>query len=314
MSEPKLHHYVPQFYLRRFADQSERLWIYDKEEDRSFPTDSNNIAAEKQFYRLPADMAADRDPLSIEKAHAELEAKASSILARLSAEITNASPNEKLTLGKTERVTLAEFLAAQHFRTLELRQLMLYLLKAGGIITDEMTADEKKAIQFTILAESGLIEEFAHSVYSAIWLFAKNGSAVPLITSDHPVCIKKRSHDMWIKSVDPLQDGSYMVFPMSPHIVLYCKEATYWKKLAKYDLSVSPITLDDEMVHHENCGQAFTASRFLISNTDDFEKVKDFIPSIGTDVHAQNINVEDALAVQRTAAFLEARKKNKKTL
>ena len=30
VSEPRLHHFVPQFYLRRFCDDSGRLWAWNR--------------------------------------------------------------------------------------------------------------------------------------------------------------------------------------------------------------------------------------------------------------------------------------------
>jgi hypothetical protein len=52
MNAPKLHHYVPQFHLRRFADARGRFWVWDKTSDRMFGTRPGRIAAETQFYRL----------------------------------------------------------------------------------------------------------------------------------------------------------------------------------------------------------------------------------------------------------------------
>ena len=49
MSEPKLHHYVPRFYLGRFTDASGYLWIWDRDQDRIFRTKPNRVAAEKDF-------------------------------------------------------------------------------------------------------------------------------------------------------------------------------------------------------------------------------------------------------------------------
>ncbi|WP_083948449.1 DUF4238 domain-containing protein [Thermobifida cellulosilytica] len=44
MSNPKLHHYVPQFYLRRFTDPSGRIWAWDKIFDRAFHTNPRSVA------------------------------------------------------------------------------------------------------------------------------------------------------------------------------------------------------------------------------------------------------------------------------
>lgn len=311
MSEPKLHHYVPRFYLNYFLDPNQRLWIYDKEADRVFATAPNRIAAENQFYRLPGPIVSSSDPLSIEKALAALESRASAIIAHVVAEVKNLAPAKKVTISDDEKLVLSEFLASQHFRTLELRDLMLYLLKDSGLIGDSLTDDEQKATQFLILSESGLLEKLEESIYYAIWIFAKNVGKIPLITSDHPVCIKSSYNKMWLKGVEPLLDGSYLVFPMTPELVLYCKEPTFWSKLKPLDSCVSPVELNADMVHHENSGQAFMASRFLISCDSEFQEVRDFIPSIGTDAYASNASAEETQAVERAALFIKQRNQRK---
>jgi hypothetical protein len=265
MSGPKLHHYVPRFYLNYFLDHKHRLWVYDKKLDRVFRTAPNRMAAETQFYRLPGPVVSSLDPLSIEKALAGLESRASAIIARVVANVKNLDPAQKVTISDDERLVLSEYLATQHFRTLELRDLMLYLLKDSGLIGDSLTDGEQKATQFLILSESGLLEDLEESIYDAIWIFAKNASQIPLITSDHPVCIKSNNSKMWLKGLERLRDGSYLVFPMTPGLVLYCKEPTFWSKLKTHDSCVSPVELNADMVHHENSGQAFMASRFLMS-------------------------------------------------
>jgi Protein of unknown function (DUF4238) len=49
----KNQHFVPQFYLRRFADSNEHLFVYDKRTDKSFPNNVKNIAHESYFYDIP---------------------------------------------------------------------------------------------------------------------------------------------------------------------------------------------------------------------------------------------------------------------
>lgn len=52
MSAPKLHHYVPQFYLRRFLNDHGQLWVWDKTKDVTFSTDPSRVAAQTNFYWL----------------------------------------------------------------------------------------------------------------------------------------------------------------------------------------------------------------------------------------------------------------------
>ena len=306
MNESKLHHYVPRFYLKYFLDPKEKLWIYDKELDRAFITTPNRIAAENQFYRLPEPIADSVDPLSIEKNLSDLEFQAFSIIAAIVTEVSDLAPGMKMSISDEEKLVISEFLATQHFRTLEQRYLMLYFLNEIGLEVENLSIEEQKAIQFLILSESGFLEEFEKSIYHAIWMFAKNVSQTFLITSDHPVCIQSSHSRVWQKSMEPLHDGSYLVFPITPQLILYCHESIHWSKIRKYDLCLSPVVLEDDMVHHENTGQAFMSSRFLISCNNDFREVRKFIPSIGTGMYAApNASAEEIQAVKRTAHYIK---------
>ena len=44
-------HYVPRFYLKRFAQANDQIFVYDKFSKKSFgPTHITNVASEKNFY------------------------------------------------------------------------------------------------------------------------------------------------------------------------------------------------------------------------------------------------------------------------
>ena len=52
-STPRRHHYVPRFYLDRFADQKGRLRAFDRRRGTIITTSSEAVAVERDFYRLP---------------------------------------------------------------------------------------------------------------------------------------------------------------------------------------------------------------------------------------------------------------------
>ena len=79
MTEPKLHHYVPQFYLKRFADANSLLWVWDKLKDAIFKTSPKNVAAENNFYLMQELADAGHDPNTMEKQLAGLEANVAMI-------------------------------------------------------------------------------------------------------------------------------------------------------------------------------------------------------------------------------------------
>ena len=53
MAAPKKHHFIPQFYLRRFADRRENFWLYRKTADsKGIPTKVSDAGAENHFHTL----------------------------------------------------------------------------------------------------------------------------------------------------------------------------------------------------------------------------------------------------------------------
>jgi hypothetical protein len=53
MTNPKQHHYVPETYLDNFCNSNGRLWVYDKWENRSFPSQPRSILKENFYYAQP---------------------------------------------------------------------------------------------------------------------------------------------------------------------------------------------------------------------------------------------------------------------
>ncbi|GAG26588.1 unnamed protein product [marine sediment metagenome] len=52
------------------------------------------------------------------------------------------------------------------------------------------------------------------------------------------------------------------------------------------DCCLSPVKLTSEMIDHENAGQVFMATLFVISSKNDFSFAEEFVKTIGTDIYA----------------------------
>lgn len=53
MNKVKNQHYVPQFYLKQWANNKEQLFVYDKKQCKNFPSNISNIASSRFFYDFP---------------------------------------------------------------------------------------------------------------------------------------------------------------------------------------------------------------------------------------------------------------------
>lgn len=285
MSEPKLHHYVPRFHLRRFADNTGRLWVWDKGRDTIFRASPERIAAQTNFYRLPELAAAGEDPLMLEKQFSSLEGDVAHITARWLDTLRQMEPLRQLEVSDDERALVSEYIATQFLRTADTRDTYrAYLEEIEGMTP--MSERDLQLAHAELIWDPAVSHHFATRWAKSSWLFARNLTGTPFKTSDNPVAFRSQDNRQWHKvSIDV--PGSYAVFPLAPDIILYCypREPLY-EGLRKWDCHTSPVRLDPRMVEGENSGQVFMASRFVISPTNDFEKERAFSKTIGTDIYA----------------------------
>jgi hypothetical protein len=126
----------------------------------------------------------------------------------------------------------------------------------------------------------GIVADLSLRIRESIWLFARNNSNTPFMTSDTPVLLKTPDNRIWLKGPGIFQLGVYAVYAITPTMVLYCKERTHWKMLERFDNALSPVSFTSEMVDHENSGHAGMSARFVFSSTNDFDFVKAFLKEI----------------------------------
>ncbi len=79
MSEPKRHHYVPQTYLRGFAD-NEKVWVYDKLENKYYSPSLENVAVISNYYSLVYEGEKNND---IERYFAQMESDIKPIIEKI---------------------------------------------------------------------------------------------------------------------------------------------------------------------------------------------------------------------------------------
>ncbi len=111
MTEPRRHHYVPQFHLRRFASaaRSGRFWRYDKHLDSVAEAGISRSAFATDYYTLPVDDGS-RDT-GIEAWLGNIESRAAPALSRLLA-----LPAGAHLIGDDDRVAITLYLAVLHTR------------------------------------------------------------------------------------------------------------------------------------------------------------------------------------------------------
>jgi hypothetical protein len=172
------------------------------------------------------------------------------------------------------REIMSLFLTLQLLRTAEARIELLQfaqLLQTTGEIdpTYDARADVK-GLHGALLWDDDLVKSIRKKIQDCIWIFACNDFDQPFFTSDHPALVKSKDHKMWIMGPRVFELGMYVVIPLTPRWIWYCKDRQYWKKLAEFDRSVSPVRFTPDMVNHENSGQVGMCSRFVFSRSANF--------------------------------------------
>jgi Protein of unknown function (DUF4238) len=284
MTGPKVHHYVPQFHLRRFADAKGRLWVWDKQTDRMFPAAPGGIAAENQFYRLTQYEVLGHDPLTMEKQLSALECEVAAITGQWLDWIPDMAPLDVVPIPRVNRRILAQFLAVQFLRTRDTREILSALVEydRGAALSE----DEVREHHTELIWNEDQVELIARRLRRSIWIFGRNTSPTPFVSSDNPMAFRTGDNRQWLRA-GFLSGSTYLVYPMAPSVVLYCHPPVgRFQALRKFANCISPVDFSDEMVEGDNSGQVFMASRFLISSQPQFEAERAFAATIGTDTYA----------------------------
>lgn len=278
MTSPKLHHYVPRFYLEQFTDSAGGgLWVWDKDVNRVFRVDPKGIAAQTHFYRLRYLEAEGHDSLALEKQLSSLEGSGAALQADFLDVIRKADLGDSFYTAPESREEFALFIAVQYFRTVGARELLFAFIAEFHPDQQPTNEDEENIYHSQVLWEGELVPNLKNRLNDGIWIFARNGTSTPFQTSDNPVLFKTSDNTQWTK-LGAFSDETYAVYPISPDVILYIyPRIERWKSLERFDLGLSPVVLDEEMVQHENSGQIFNASRFVISSADDFAFCREFV-------------------------------------
>ena len=185
---------------------------------------------------------------------------------------------------RLNRGIVAQFLAIQFLRTLDTREILSALVAHERGVP--LTPKEERELHTEFMWNLDQIELLARQFRRSVWVFARNDTATPFITSDNPMAFRTGDNRQWLRA-GILSRGTYLVYPMSPQVVLFCHPRHgKFRALGKFADAVSPVVFTEEMVESENTGQVFMASRFLISCRAQFDTERAFASTIGTDIYA----------------------------
>lgn len=293
----KNQHYVPQFLLRRFADKSERVHVYDKHSRKSFVSSTRNVASENYFY----DLKVGNTEIALEPVMTEIENAALSALNS----IADSGSIDKLT--DDCKANIAFFMGTQMVRTratLEmLHQAEEDLRRVGpskGVTPETMPylfMDDEQLKQISLL-NLRIANDLAPQFLNKDWIVYRDPKKQFMI-SDHPLV---RQNDY---PENPLMGnngiacaGIQICMPLSPEFTLAFICPTLAEPFREHqrtkmpDTEIplliaidngTPLDLVDDCVIYQNSLQIANANRFVFSASKDFtliDKMLDATPSL----------------------------------
>ncbi|MPY65960.1 DUF4238 domain-containing protein [Deinococcus sp. SDU3-2] len=214
------HHYVPKFYLRRFANSRGQITAYDLQKKRSFLANINKIAGERGLNSLiHMDFEDENQRVFIEQLFSELESKYA-----VHAEAVLKMIDNEINLIEESRYGLAHMMFTQIYRSPRFRNLYNEVIERSWLsyIESRHGQDSKlknfipepKDYSFHIVkmmfdpktGGADMCEELVSEFY---WMVLVNKSQTPFLTSDNPVIIYSQNG---VKEV--------VYYPLSPKICI----------------------------------------------------------------------------------------------
>lgn len=246
-NEPKLHHFLPEAYLRRFADERGNLWVIDRKQGIVRRQSPEVTAAEREMYTLEDDGGA-RDR-SVESALAGLVDGPGQHAIRVL--------DEGGRLAGEDAGKLAIFVAALYVRTpafLEQHRQLAEQMRdsltrggvepaveplpesdpegqrlraAGGVRADELLAmfnvmrDERRPYHNDFVKMMvNLVPMLADAIHGLEWFIASAPPGKAFVTCDAPVIITPPPNHSSLLGVGLTTPGSEKIIPLSSRLAL----------------------------------------------------------------------------------------------
>jgi hypothetical protein len=310
MSSP-LHHYVPQFVLRRFGrGKTHQIFVFDKLTRKTFSGAANKLAAERRLY----DFEFKDFPLTLEPSLAALESETAkcvdAILRRGHLAVAEPEIVE-------ERGTIIRFLAVQVVRkagalarAVDLQEKLKAMARELGAPEDyfkpppELGNDENAVKAFFAQRICTANKDLGPALVKKDWLLMRTDPKYPFLLGDHPVVL----YNYFGGKLGLAAPGVVVYFPLSPEFVLGLHCPTIAEEIrrgqkrldslpdetfvahpdlyAGYSETVNimegllkGIALEStpENVEHFNSIQISNAERFVFSSDGNFDLVEDML-------------------------------------
>ncbi|MEQ6856000.1 DUF4238 domain-containing protein [Lysinibacillus capsici] len=295
----KNQHYVPQSYLKYFADSKEKIFVFDKVNEKIFPSNVRNIASERFFYDFPESLV---DSLNeslpnkqvVEKFFSKhIEGEFSKLLNNIRARYTLSSDIYSIiAITKEEKSKLSILLTYQLLRTKEFRETMLkgqelflqVLIDSIGVEEIEgynigdATVERNKQFDSIeharLMFDSDMIKDFSLILYNHIWTIGVNVTNIPLYTSDNPFVKHGHNENEFLSNNGLASEGIEINFPISSNLILIIYDRKFFEELS-YFYENRFIELFEENIKYANWLQVTSSNRQIYCKENNFTMIED---------------------------------------
>lgn len=291
MAEKANHHYVPQLYLRKFADgvgRRARVFTYDSFTNRAFKTLVRNVASKRHFNRVEIDGV---DPNYLEDGLAKMEGEMAPFLAEvvaekrfptsehfnwimnLAAQLSVRNPRMRGQLESFHK-DIAERVAHLSVSSKEIWESQKkQMQEAGKKINPEITYDQMKKFHdeknyeividqtHLIGLEMGMVDKVLKELGNRNWCFVSPSDDQIFVTSDDPVVLSWRDQkdSSFYGPGHGLMD-TLITFPLSSDLLL----------LGTFEDLPSEVTYDALQVANANTHIAKFSTKQIYARSGDF--------------------------------------------
>lgn len=274
-------HWVPQFYLRRFAATGNQIFVFDKLRLKSYSAPVERVGGSRGFYEIPAHLLkADvpKDLPSMEDALSKSEARHADTLRQ-----TLDAIEARTKLDEDLRADMALRIVLQHIRTPEYRIRHQQFIEAEGQAVVDLLVranglagrchfryKEEHAPLDQALAHGDVddIARLTKALLHHVWLIGE-AAAEPLYTSDNPVLLIANGPEAVSGGGRGFAAfGAEVVYPLSAKYALILLEREYWKDLVPAYGTVSKMPL--EQIRRLNEHQVRRSTQYVFSSADEW--------------------------------------------
>jgi hypothetical protein len=276
----KKQHYVPQFYLRRFADLDRKIHVYDKFSKQTSHTHIRQVANDAYFYdlsletiselsgRIPNEQGREntdtqlieqllsqvKDVQTVEKYLGRFESRFGTAIKKVLEGLES-----RKTFDQQYRSEIALMAAVQLWRTAARRESM-----RKKVVNFRLSPDaELGAIGHKLMMlNQDALERSAQVLQNHIWIIGMNDTNNPFYTSDNPVA----TYPVCTGIAMP---GVKVILPLTPKCVLIMHERNYYRMIEDQDGQTDRLKPED--INFYNSLQVCSSHRQIYSIENNFD-------------------------------------------